>query len=180
MDLESRELLYQYQAQHDAAYDRLRHKRFARRPHRAAVLDCPDNTVQVWADLHLGHERVIDFAGRPFLDAADQDAHLWRAWAEDVGRGDVLVVVGDLAMGPARKPATWARLAHAPGRRNHQVRIGIRLLIVGVVAIVAYALLVATLIGVVVAWVPFLVWWAWALLVTVKGLAALVGERAPA
>ena len=51
MDLESRELLYQYQAQHDAAYDRLRHKRFARRPHRAmrfaavryraAVLDCP-------------------------------------------------------------------------------------------------------------------------------------------
>ena len=63
---------------------------------------------------------------------------------------------------------------------NHQVRIGIRLLIVGVVAIVAYALLVATLIGVVVAWVPFLVWWAWALLVTVKGLAALVGERAPA
>ena len=91
------------------------------------MLDCPDNTVQVWADLHLGHERVIDFAGRPFLDAADQDAHLWRAWAEDVGRGDVLVVVGDLAMGPARKPAIWARLAHAPGRRkilvvgNHDV-----------------------------------------------------------
>ena len=91
------------------------------------MLDCRDNTVQVWADLHLGHERVIDFAGRPFLDAADQDAHLWRAWAEDVGRGDVLVVVGDLAMGPARKPATWARLAHAPGRRkilvvgNHDV-----------------------------------------------------------
>ena len=106
MDLESRGLLYQYQAQHDAAYDRLRHKRFARRPHRAmrfaavryraAVLDCPDDTAQVWANLHLGHERVIDFAGRPFLDAADQDAHFWRAWAEDVGRGDVVVD------GPAR------------------------------------------------------------------------------
>ena len=62
---------------------------------------------------------------------------------------------------------------------NHQVRIGIKMLIVGVVAIVIWAVLVATLIGVVVAWIPLLAWWAWALLVTVKGLAAFVGERAP-
>ena len=63
---------------------------------------------------------------------------------------------------------------------NHQVKIGIRLLIAAVVAIVAYVALVATLVGMVVAWIPLLVWFAWALLVTVQGLAALVGDRAPA
>ena len=125
--------------QHDAAYDRLRHKRYACRPHRAmraaaaryraAVLDCRDDSVlsvQVGFDLHLGHERVIDFANRPFSDAADQDTQLWRAWTKRVGRDDVVVVAGDLAMGPARKEATWARVMHAPGRKvlvvgNHDV-----------------------------------------------------------
>ena len=92
----------------------------------AAVLDCRDDTVQVWSDLHLGHERVIDFANRPFADAADQDTRLWRAWTECVGRDDVILVVGDLAMGPARKEATWARVARAPGRKilvagNHDI-----------------------------------------------------------
>ncbi|MYE80732.1 MAG: hypothetical protein F4X36_02600, partial [Gammaproteobacteria bacterium] len=97
-------LLHAYRAQHDAAYDRLRHKRYACRPHRAmravavryraAVLDRRDDTVQVWSDLHLGHERVIDFANRPFSDAVDQDTWLWRAWTECVGRDDVAVVVG--------------------------------------------------------------------------------------
>ena len=62
---------------------------------------------------------------------------------------------------------------------DHQVKIGVRLLIAGVVAFVIYLVLAATLIGVVIAWIPLLVWLAWALLVTVKGLAALVGERAP-
>ena len=63
---------------------------------------------------------------------------------------------------------------------NHQVRIGIRLLIAGIVALVIYVVLVATVIGIVVAWIPLLVWWVWALVVSVKGLAALVGEREPA
>lgn len=130
------ELLYAYQAQHGAAYDRLRHRRYACRAHhamrvaaaryRTAVLGGRDDTVLVWSDLHLGHEHVIDFAERPFVDVADQDAQLWRAWAEDVDRDDIVVVVGDLAMGPARNAATWARVAHAPGRKilvvgNHDV-----------------------------------------------------------
>lgn len=63
---------------------------------------------------------------------------------------------------------------------DHQVRIGIKLVIAAVVAIVAYLVLVATLIGIVVAWVPLLAWTIWALVVSVKGMAALVGGRDPA
>ena len=63
---------------------------------------------------------------------------------------------------------------------DHQVSIGIKLAIGGVVAIVAYLVLVATLIGIVVAWVPLLAWTVWALIVSVKGMAALVGARDPA
>ena len=62
---------------------------------------------------------------------------------------------------------------------NHQVRIGVKLLIAGVAAMVLYLLLVVTLIGVVVAWIPLLAWWVWALVVAVKGLAALMGDREP-
>lgn len=62
---------------------------------------------------------------------------------------------------------------------DHQVRIGVKLVIAGLAAIVAYLVLVATLIGIVVAWVPLVAWTIWALVVAVKGMAALVGERDP-
>ena len=62
---------------------------------------------------------------------------------------------------------------------DHQVRIGVKLVIAGLVAIIAYLVLVATLIGIVVAWVPLVAWTIWALVVAVKAMAALVGERDP-
>ena len=106
-----------YRGQLLAAYAKVRHKKFARRAYstmlhagveyRGRAFDWPDRQVMVWSDLHLGHERVIEYAERPFLDADDMDSELWGAWADDVGRDDVLVCVGDLAMGPARNEATW-------------------------------------------------------------------------
>lgn len=62
---------------------------------------------------------------------------------------------------------------------EHQVRFGVKLLIVGVVAAALAILLTITLIGAFIAWVPLLVWLLWALVVAVKGLAALVGDREP-
>ena len=62
---------------------------------------------------------------------------------------------------------------------EHQVRMGVKLLIVGAVALVVNLVLVATVIGVVIAWIPLLVWWVWALVASVKGLLALVGAREP-
>ena len=62
---------------------------------------------------------------------------------------------------------------------EHQVRVGVKLLIVGIVAAALAILLTITLIGAVIAWIPLLVWFVWALVVAVKGLAALVGDREP-
>ena len=61
----------------------------------------------------------------------------------------------------------------------HQVRVGLKLIIAGLVAVVAYFLLVATLVGVLVAWLPLLAWCVWAVVVSVKGISALAGERDP-
>ena len=61
----------------------------------------------------------------------------------------------------------------------HQVQAGIKLLIAGVVAGVVSLVLFLTVIGALFAWVPLLAWCVWALVVTLKGLSALAGDRAP-
>ena len=68
--------------------------------HRGGELVDPDETVLVWSDLHLGHANIIEYQDWPFLDVADQDAELWKAW-ERIDPGAVLVVVGDVAMSEA-------------------------------------------------------------------------------
>lgn len=63
---------------------------------------------------------------------------------------------------------------------EHQVRVGVKLLIVGIVASVLAIVLMITVIGAIFAWIPLLVWFVWALVVAVKGLSALAGDREPA
>lgn len=55
---------------------------------------------RVWltADLHLGHQRLIDYCRRPFSDAASMDDALVRQLRK-VGADEWLIFVGDLAMG---------------------------------------------------------------------------------
>ena len=88
--------------------------------HRGAELTDPDEEILVWSDLHLGHANIIEYQDRPFLDVADQDAELWRAW-ERIDPDAVLVVVGDVAMGEAVCDATWERVRAAPGREKHLI-----------------------------------------------------------
>ena len=88
--------------------------------HRGGELVDPDETVLVWSDLHLGHANIIDYQDRPFLDVADQDAELWRAW-EQIDPDAVLVVVGDAAMSEAVSEATWERVRRSPGRHKHLI-----------------------------------------------------------
>ena len=87
---------------------------------RGGELTAPDEGVLVWSDLHLGHANIIEYQERPFLDVADQDAEIWRAW-ERIDAGAVLVVVGDVAMGDAVSDATWDRVRRAPGREKYLV-----------------------------------------------------------
>ena len=84
-------------------------------------LNEPDDNVLVWSDLHLGHDNIIEYTNRPFLDTDDMNQTLW-ANLEDAVRPDkVVVVVGDMAMGPALNEATWQRLRALDCRRRHLV-----------------------------------------------------------
>jgi calcineurin-like phosphoesterase family protein len=51
------------------------------------------------ADLHLGHQNIIEYSGRPFRDAAHMNAELIDRWNSTVGPMDEVVVIGDFAMG---------------------------------------------------------------------------------
>lgn len=48
------------------------------------------------SDLHLGHENVIKFDGRPFKTIEENDEELIKRWNAKVNRGDLVYVLGDL------------------------------------------------------------------------------------
>ena len=48
------------------------------------------------ADLHFGHENVIQFDNRPFETVEEMDAELIRRWNAKVGKGDLVFVLGDM------------------------------------------------------------------------------------
>ena len=64
-----------------------------------------------------GHANIIDYQSRPFFDAEDMNAELWRGWERVLNPESVLVLVGDVAMGEA----TWDRIGRSPARHKHLV-----------------------------------------------------------
>lgn len=75
----------------------------------------------VWSDLHLGHENIIRYTGRPFSDAEAMDAALYREWEATVGDDDALIFVGDLAMRHAVGEHTWERIRAGRGAAKYLV-----------------------------------------------------------
>jgi calcineurin-like phosphoesterase family protein len=51
------------------------------------------------SDLHLGHRRISELAGRPFTSVEEMDETLVGRWNETVDAGDEVWVLGDVAMG---------------------------------------------------------------------------------
>ena len=52
------------------------------------------NQVFFTADLHFGHENVIDFDNRPFESVEEMDAELMRRWNNKVEKSDIVYVLG--------------------------------------------------------------------------------------
>lgn len=48
------------------------------------------------SDNHFGHERVIQFDGRPFSSVEEMDTEMIRRWNAEVGKGDLVYVLGDM------------------------------------------------------------------------------------
>jgi len=70
----------------------------------------------VTSDTHFGHVRISELAQRPFLTVEEMDAELVRRWNEVVAPDDVVLHLGDLALGPIA--ASVALTAQLNGRRH--------------------------------------------------------------
>lgn len=58
-----------------------------------------DQVDFVTSDHHFGHARIIELAERPFSSLAEMDEAMISKWNGTVGRDDVVLHLGDLALG---------------------------------------------------------------------------------
>lgn len=58
------------------------------------------------ADLHFGHQSVINFDSRPFADVNEMDRFLIDSWNRRVTKNDQVYIVGDFAY-RNEKPFSW-------------------------------------------------------------------------
>lgn len=71
------------------------------------------------ADLHLNHERIISFCGRPFWHAAQMDSHICQMLSSTVGPDDDLWIIGDFAFAKEMDRSGIAlRFQSLPGRKH--------------------------------------------------------------
>ena len=68
------------------------------------------------ADLHLGHENVIQHCSRPFATVEEMDAALIRNWNSRVHRNDTIYIVGDLFFRNRRSAEDY--LGELKGRKH--------------------------------------------------------------
>ena len=50
------------------------------------------------ADLHFGHENIIKYESRPFLNAEEMNNKLIQLWNSTVGKDDLVYVLGDFTL----------------------------------------------------------------------------------
>lgn len=62
---------------------------------------------------------------------------------------------------------------------NHAVKLGISGLIGYIIAIIIAIVLFISIVGIIIAWLPLLVWWIWSLIKCVRGLDALTSGKTP-
>ncbi len=106
----------------------------------------PQRPIWLWSDLHLGHENIIRYCARPFAHAKEMDTALYHAWRRTVGPDDIMLCMGDIAMGGAVAERTWRRIEALPGRKilvigNHDLTSGGRLRVAGFDLVCSLALL---------------------------------------
>ena len=74
-----------------------------------------DQVNYVTSDTHFGHARISELAGRPFGAVEEMDAELIALWNAAVCPDDVVLHLGDLALGPIER--SLALTARLNGRR---------------------------------------------------------------
>lgn len=54
--------------------------------------------IYLTADLHLGHENIIKYCNRPFVDVDEMDNTLINNWNRTVHQDDIVYVLGDFSL----------------------------------------------------------------------------------
>ena len=90
-----------------------------------AKLTINDRTVYYIADTHFGHEKIIDYSGRPFDSVPAMDEAMRERWNENIREDDIVVIIGDLAY---KSDDPFAVLASLKGKKylvpgNHDKEI---------------------------------------------------------
>lgn len=62
------------------------------------------------SDLHFGHEKVIEHAGRPFANVVEMDETLIRNWNDRVKGNDTVYIIGDLGFDKFDAPKVLHKL----------------------------------------------------------------------
>ena len=71
--------------------------------------------VWVWSDMHLGHENIVRYAGRPFTSAGHTDAVMLANAQALVMNCDFLLFLGDISLRADEETVAWLRAC--PGRK---------------------------------------------------------------
>lgn len=74
-----------------------------------------DDVEFVTSDTHFSHARISELAGRPFSTVDEMDAELIRRWNDLVTPEDVVLHLGDVALGPIEESIQLTSRLH--GRR---------------------------------------------------------------
>lgn len=65
-----------------------------------------DRVDYVTADTHFSHARISELADRPFTTVNEMNTELIRRWNETVAPTDVVLHLGDVALGPIEESIT--------------------------------------------------------------------------
>lgn len=61
------------------------------------------------ADLHLGHENIIQYCDRPFKSVDEMNDALIKNWNKTIGKEDKVFVLGDFALGSKEQIIQWGK-----------------------------------------------------------------------
>lgn len=72
-------------------------------------------TIRFISDLHMGHENIIKFDGRPFKNSSEMDDVIIKNWNSVVAPGDLTYILGDFIW--KRTPESLAKVRKLNGQK---------------------------------------------------------------
>ena len=79
------------------------------------------NMIYFTADLHLGHEKIIEYSNRPFQTVGAMNSALISNWNIVVNPEDTVYIIGDLFFGGTRSPEEYKQILNQLSGKKYLV-----------------------------------------------------------